>query len=315
MRRLSVAAAILHWKNDSHLEKLLPSAKTALEQLGHGSLVVVDNGASDGSRTKEWLTSSFPSVEYFPAPRNEFLYSYNLLSQVRSEDILLFLNNDVRLAANFFEPLLRHFSSPDVFAVSATSRDWQDSRYISGPVRLRSHHGIYYWDFDRDRQVLSHTLFCSGACVAVDRGKFLELGGFNKLFAPAYGEDLDLCFRAWKRGWRCVFEPRSIVYHREGGSFAAQAPDRSKRLMLRARLLFQWSSLPSANAFERPAYQLLTAMRQTSAGATWWIQTWLRTWLEWLRIRKQFGWMKTTAAELHELERRIAAPVPLEVHH
>ena len=43
--------------------------------------------------------------------------------------------------------------------------------------------------------------------MAVDRNKFVELGGFNRLFAPAYCEDVDLCFRAWRQGWRCIYDP------------------------------------------------------------------------------------------------------------
>ena len=80
--------------------------------------------------------------------------------------------------------------------------------------------------------------------MAVDRMKFLELGGFDPMYRPAYCEDVDLCFRAWRRGWRCVFEPLSVALHRETGSWDGAGARRLSRMLLRNSLLFQWSSLP-----------------------------------------------------------------------
>ena len=57
------------------------------------------------------------------------------------------------------------------------------------------------------------TLFASGGHSAYRRDRFLEMGGFDPLFAPFYWEDVDLCYRAWKRGWKILFEPRSAVLH------------------------------------------------------------------------------------------------------
>ena len=146
--------------------------------------------------------------------------------------------------------------------------------------------------------------------MAVDRKKFLELGGFNRLFEPAYGEDLDLCFRAWRRGWRCIFEPASIVYHRESISFRQTGADRPARLMLRASFLFQWASLPPAAGWiERSAMQLLFAFRRLRAGDTSWATVWLRTWLEWRRVRMRYHWMKTSKEELADIQQRIEMQV------
>src|SRR6266850_1764818 len=95
--------------------------------------------------------------------------------------------------------------------------------------------GVLHWKGREERE-----------CMAVDRRKFIELGGFNRLFYPAYGEDLDLGFRAWRRGWRCIFEPASVVYHRESASFDTSEGSPSKDLMRHAQFLFQWASLPPA---------------------------------------------------------------------
>ena len=56
-----------------------------------------------------------------------------------------------------------------------------------------------------------------GSC-AFDREKFLELGGFDPLLAPFYLEDTDLGYMAWKRGWKVLYQPRSVVYHEHRGT-------------------------------------------------------------------------------------------------
>ena len=48
--------------------------------------------------------------------------------------------------------------------------------------------------------------------------KFLELGGFDSLLAPFYLEDTDLGYMAWKRGWKVLYQPKSVVYHEHRGT-------------------------------------------------------------------------------------------------
>jgi GT2 family glycosyltransferase len=258
-----------------------------------------------------WVAKHYPDVEVVVAPQNDFLFSYNWFLSQRTEDVVVILNNDLRLAPGFLKALLVHFSQPDVFSVGATSRDWDDTQFTCGPARLRSHRGVYSWDWDRRRQQRCHTLFTSGGFMAVDREKFLVLGGFNRLFHPAYGEDLDLCFRAWRRGWRCIFEPASLVYHRESASWSENADNRAARMMVRAALLFQWSSLPAtAGGLERAAMWVLSGFRQVARGNTKWPLTWLATWREWRRARPANAGMKTSKEELQRVLRLIEQPVP-----
>ena len=295
----SVCLAILNYNGARHLAELLP---TALDAARGRPVVVLDNCSTEDDI--RWIRKHFPAVETAVAPANDFLFSYNWLLSCRNEDVVVLLNNDVRLERDFLPPLLRHLEARDVFAACSTSRDWDDAEFTCGPARLRSHHGLYYWSYDTDRQELEHTLFASAGFAAVDRRKFVELGGFNPLFRPAYCEDFDLCFRAWRRGWRCVFEPASVVYHRENGSWGNA---RSTRLIERSRMLFQWSTLPATGAWlERTAMLVRTALRRPEWGLNL-----VRTWREWRRLRSGYAWMKTPRTELNDILRRIEEPVPL----
>jgi N-acetylglucosaminyl-diphospho-decaprenol L-rhamnosyltransferase len=57
----------------------------------------------------------------------------------------------------------------------------------------------------------------SGSCFLVRRRAFEELGGFDESFFM-YAEDLDLCWRAGRRGWGVAFVPNATVTHIQGVS-------------------------------------------------------------------------------------------------
>ena len=60
--------------------------------------------------------------------------------------------------------------------------------------------------------------YCSGAALAIRRDLFLEMGGFDIHYAPAYYEDTDLAFRVRARGLRVLYQPAAEVFHLEGVS-------------------------------------------------------------------------------------------------
>ena len=304
----SVCLAILNYNGKQHLEQLLPTACAAAEEYpGSCAVVLLDNQSIDDDVA--WAGNKFPSVETVVAPRNNFLFSYNWLVPKRPEDVLVFLNNDLKVDHEFLAPLVRHFESPDVFSVSARSYDWNGGEVISGPAHLDFKNGFYSWNFDTQCQKTRHTLFTSGGFMAVDRNKFLELGGFNQLFAPAYCEDVDLCFRAWRRGWRCIYEPDSIVRHRQQASWANRSANSLDSLQLRSLLLMQWSTFPmdkGRSARFRSLGKLLVGSLFSRDRV--WIKTYPATLVYWLVVRRRYLWMKVNDRELGQILSQIEAP-------
>ncbi len=67
------------------------------------------------------------------------------------------------------------------------------------------------------QQRATEVTMISGACLAVDRGKFVQLGGFDDRYFM-YFEDADLCRRARAAGWRIRFVPDAVVHHLVAGS-------------------------------------------------------------------------------------------------
>jgi N-acetylglucosaminyl-diphospho-decaprenol L-rhamnosyltransferase len=302
----SVCLAVLNYNGVNHLECLLPSLEAACRESPIPAYVLVLDNRSNRNDS-EWIMRCHANVQCVVAPKNDYLFSYNWLLGQLEADIVILLNNDLRVQRDFVGPLLHHFKREDVFAVSATSRDWYDTVFTCGPARLQAHHGQYHWHYETQRQELAHTLFASGGFAAVDRRKFVELGGFNTLFRPGYGEDLDLCFRAWRRGWRCIFEPRSLVFHRENGSWGNR---RTLNLIERNRLLFQWSSLPpAAPLWEDIAMQVWTGLRELHSGNLGWWPRRLATRLKWARHKRFHRHMKVSHAELKRIMQRLSESV------
>jgi len=91
-----------------------------------------------------------------------------------------------------------------------------------------------------------YTFYPAGGAVMVDRARFLEIGGFDPLFHPFYYEDLDLAFRAWRRGWCCRVVPESRLVHAAGSTISKAFPKRDVLVVRRRnRLLFLWKNLTS----------------------------------------------------------------------
>ncbi|MDK3159962.1 glycosyltransferase [Kamptonema cortianum] len=233
---MKICSAILNWNGQEHLRHLLPSL-TKAHRLSGGNIYLIHNGPE--SESLEWVGEQFPDVIIKYPPANDYLYSYNWLLPQLTEDIVIILNNDLRVEENFIAPLVRHFADPVVFSVSARSREWDDSADSSGPFHIREHHGWVYCDPDFQNQNCVYEAFASGGFMALDRKKFLELGGFDRLYYPAYGEDMDLGFRAWLKGWKNIYEPVSVVYHRESASWNGKER-KSDLLSMRSAFLFRW---------------------------------------------------------------------------
>jgi N-acetylglucosaminyl-diphospho-decaprenol L-rhamnosyltransferase len=305
----SVCLAILNYNGKKHLEQLLPTACTAAKNLSDNcAVVVLDNHSTDDDVA--WVAREFPSVEAIVSPQNDYLFSYNWLAKNRTEDVLVLLNNDLKVDHDFLDPLLRHFQSPDIFSVSARSYDWNGAQITSGPARLKFKNGFYSWKFDTQQQKTCHTLFTSGGFMAVDRKKFIELGGFNRLFYPAYCEDVDLCFRAWRCGWRCIYEPASVVWHREQSSWSATQNSSASQLTLKHSLFFQWTSLP----MERGRIQRWWSIAKIVFGGAMrgnnlWLRVYPNAVREWTKIRGHFSSLKTSREELAAITRAMESPL------
>jgi GT2 family glycosyltransferase len=217
----SVTIQILNWDGRGLLEEFLPGV---IKAANNHEVLVVDNGSTDDSVA--FLQAEFPQVRVVRLDHNYgFSGGNNLGMKHVGTDIVVLLNNDMAVETSFLQPLLQPFSDPAVFAVASriTMADTAKARFETGKTRARYDAGLFYVWHDvltpQDESTAALNIFWAGggAC-AIDRRKFEMLGGFDALYHPFYVEDTDLCYQAWRRGWRSLLAPASRVIHKHRGT-------------------------------------------------------------------------------------------------
>ena len=206
----------------------LPPLVEALRRHGHpdDEIVVVDNGSNDG--TVEDLArraAEFPGLRVIPLDRNEgYGGATNRGAADAKNPAVLFLNNDMVVEPDFVQPLLDVFGEePDVFGVSCQIDfiDPNRPRWETGKVHAELRSGIvrlFHLDPLRRRQDLPR-LLRRGRSVRVRPRALSRTGRFDEaVYSPVYIEDVDLGYRAWKRGWPSLLAPRSRVHHKHRGT-------------------------------------------------------------------------------------------------
>ncbi|MFC1559882.1 hypothetical protein ACFL4F_02115, partial [Candidatus Margulisiibacteriota bacterium] len=157
---------------------------------------------------------------------------------------------DVKVTDNFLEPLIRHFKDNDsLFAVSPKVLRGQPPTENESITTGDFQNGTIWIDYLISRKLKSgdapmNILYACGGAMLADKNKFLELGGFDEIYSPLYYEDTDLSFRAWKRGWQVIYEPKSTVHHDQGGTVKKHVnPTKVKVIFTRNRYIFIWKNI------------------------------------------------------------------------
>lgn len=211
-----------------------PVARKALEALRDGTeppyeVVIVDDGSSEEVRAA--LREEVRGARLLLNERNlGFGPSNNRGAAVCRAPFLALLNSDAFVRAGWLPPLLAAAEDPLVGAVSPRVLNSDGTLQEAGCVVFDNAHTWFHgygadaddpaYGFPRDVD------YASAACLLVRRRAFETLGGFDAAYAPAYYEDVELCWALRDRGWRCVYEPRSVVTHVRN---ASTDPDLSSR--------------------------------------------------------------------------------------
>lgn len=244
-----VSAILVNWNGAQDLELALPSLVT--QTYTNLEILVVDNGSVDTSRA---VVERFEAA-WMPLGRNLGLAgAMNEGASAARGEFLLFLNNDMRFAPDFVRSLVDVLEEdPQTFAVDAKQFDWDGAEVVHCCTALQRtgtlRGDIPGWRFEqRDEQRPTPCIFCSAAGVLVRRSMFEAVGGWDPKY-PVGWEDVDLCWRAWARGWGCVYVPNAVSWHRVGASsLTSEGAGARLRGALYGRLRFALKNLPLAKA-------------------------------------------------------------------
>jgi GT2 family glycosyltransferase len=244
-----VSVVIPHWNRRELLRACLSSLER--QTLAGYEAIVVDNGSTDGSA--EMVLADFPqSVLIRNAENRGFCAAINQgIRQARGRYIAL-LNNDAEAEPPWLAELVRGAESAAGIGMCASKVMSYEHRnvidkvghliYPDGQNRGRGSGEIDHGQYDREEEVL----LPDGSAALYDRRVFDTAGLFDEEFF-AYGDDAEMGLRARLAGWRCLYIPGAVVYHRHASTFGRFSAERlilvERNRMWLAAKLFPWSLL------------------------------------------------------------------------
>lgn len=216
----NVSIIIVNYNGKIFLKDCLNSI-SATEAAGE-EIIVVDNSSIDGS--VEYIKENFPDVVLIELDRNYgFAKANNIGVEKARGEYIVFLNNDTIVTPGWLYALLEVMSKDSCVGVAGSKLLLSDLsiKINSAGANIVFNGGGYDIGFmEEDKGQYDTSAERGAVCAAsmvVRKDEFLSLGGFDPLYFM-YFEDVDLCWRYWLSGYRVVYVPESIVYHRFGGT-------------------------------------------------------------------------------------------------
>jgi len=240
--------------NFNGLEDTLECIKS-IKKLNNTTILVVDNASTDKSKEVLEKISGvrliINKINLGFSGGNNVGIRYCLENKF---DLMLVLNNDTLLADSTIEELLRGTKAADIISPKiyfAKNYEFHKDRYkekdlgkviwyaggnIDWQNVIGGHIGVDEVDngqFDQAREID----FATGAAMLVKREVFEKIGLFDERYF-LYLEDMDFCVRAKKAGFKIMYEPKAIVWHKNAQSLGGSGSKLQDYYITRNRLLF-----------------------------------------------------------------------------
>ncbi|HEX3738073.1 MAG TPA: glycosyltransferase family A protein [Solirubrobacterales bacterium] len=200
-------------------EEVCRAVASALAQMEEVEVIVADDASEDG--TAEQLSKRFPAVKLVRSDRQlGSLVHRNALARMATAPILISLDDDAELPSPYtVSQVLREFSHPRIAAVGIPFFD------APRPTRLKHRAPT--------AEAIVLTDYYLGCCAALDRAKFLAVGGYAEPLHHS-GEEPDLCARWFRRGWVVRLGTSDLAIHhvspRRASGFALRYATRNEWL-------------------------------------------------------------------------------------
>lgn len=230
----STAIVILNYNGAEHLQRFLPSVIQCIDS-DNQRIIIADNGSTDESVAM--LQRSFSNVEIMQMPENNgFAGGYNEALRHIEADYYVLLNSDVGVGEGWLQPCLdildadasvaacqpkvRSVESPTSFEYAGAAGGWLD--YLGYPFCR----GRIFSTVEEDAGQYDHSeeiFWASGAVLVIRAELFHHFGGFDAEYF-AHAEEIDLCWRLKRAGYKIMAVPTAQVYHLGGGTLDYQSP-------------------------------------------------------------------------------------------
>ena len=230
---MDLSIIIVNWNSKDYLRKCLKSIYANTYGIAF-EIIVVDGASYDGCG--EMLAREFPGVKFAQSRENiGFARANNLGFGQSRGDCVLFLNPDTEVAGDAINALHRFLlATPGAGIVGAkllnTNGSVQTScvqafptvlnQFLEAEILRRAFPRLSFWGmtplFAAGNQPAEAEVL-SGACLMLTRRIFQHCGGFSEDYF-LYAEDLDLCYKTRRAGFKNYFVPAAVIVHHGSGS-------------------------------------------------------------------------------------------------
>lgn len=297
MTTVRIAVIVLNWNGRDDTLQCLDSL--AAVDYDNFEVLVVDNGSSDGSVAA--IRAEFPHVAVIETGENLGYAGGNnvgiRVALARDAELMLLLNNDTVVDPRFLSELAAAAGDAPtagvfgakIFHYAEQERVWYaGARWDSNKLGFQ----ILKEDPDGDNSVFD-TAYACGCALMVRRAVIDRIGYLEPKFFLTY-EETDFCYRARRNGFRVVYVPRAVVWHKISASFGGQQSPLVSYFMTRNYLLwternlsrdearaarrhvlrmFKWSVVPSmkgAGGVSGFMHELRARLKNPANQATLW---------------------------------------------
>ena len=238
---MKISVVIPVYKNK---EQFLKNLKHNLKYLEEYEIIIVNDYPDESLKTD---LQDFPSVKLFENTENlGFGQTVNRGVNQAHGDLVLLLNTDVLLKNDSFKKSVDEFKNhPNLFAISFAQEE--KNGLIVGKNRFFWKQGMFFHSKANDLEKGINGWAEGGSCI-IDRSKYLELEGFDKIYKPFYWEDIDLSYRAWKQGYEILFDPTILVEHHHESTIGRYfLSSYVKKIAFRNQFFFIWKNITDSN--------------------------------------------------------------------
>jgi GT2 family glycosyltransferase len=263
-----ISVVVLNWNGKEVAEKCLLSLQGQTYQ--PLEIIVVDNASTDGSA--EAVRKGFPGIKLIVNKANlGFGGGNNVGIQAAQGRYIMMLNNDTRLDSRCIEELKGSIERDDRYGACASKilLEYEDNLIDAAGIvvcpdglsigRGRLEKGNTY---DEEAEV-----FFASDCACLYRREMLEdIGLYDEDFF-AYADETDMGWRAQLAGWKCIYNPKAVVYHFHSASAGTYSPFKAY-LVERNRIWVAIKSFPISLLIFGQFYTLWRYMLQAYGAFT-----------------------------------------------
>lgn len=221
----ALSVIIVNWNGKKFLKECLEGLRG--QSYRYFSIILVDNASDDGSL--DFVVHNYPEVKTIALPKNiGFSGANNVALKAIQTEYVALLNNDAVAHPLWLQSLIEALESHPEAGFAASKMvfyhnpeviDRAGDAYTTAGAGLLRGRGESADSYDRPEWVFGA---CAGA--ALYRTQMLrDTSLFDEDFFLLY-EDVDLSFRAQLKGYKCLYVPEAIVYHKGSSSIVHDSP-------------------------------------------------------------------------------------------